>query len=542
MILTALMFLVALALSVIAAFYSIVGLTAIFSASVLPIIIMGGVLEAAKLVVTVWLHEHWGQCKLAMKLYLVPAVAALMLITSMGIFGFLSKAHLDQAVPTGDVAAQVALIDEKIKNERDTIENARSLIKQLDDAVIGIQSAGNDREITRRDGSTYTQSSAERALAVRRSQARDRDNLTRTIEAAQARIVKLQEEKAPMARDLRKIEAEVGPIRYVAALLYGDNPDENLLERAVRWMIVLLVAVFDPLAIMMLLAATESLKWHRERKAAIVTEPETPDAPANDTSVDKDLDVDAVHDDQGSHELDATPVVDQDTRDQSREDVAPRLVDYQVLDDVSDEEPEPYVPKQPAHTAMPENGKYFYQNPDIDWSKPTESTEAASLSDEHMAQLQQELAPVPDFIAEEDPVSEDPVIKQAQHLWKNDNPGKTLKEQRRLVIMGRIPEPGWMEYLDDPRIRRDVGFGPAWPETPVKGDMYVRIDQMPSLLYKFNGTKWIEVDKSQTDSYSYNNAYIEHLINKISTGEYDPELLTDAERQQIEKRLDQENQ
>ena len=168
MILTYLMLIVALMLSAVAAFYSIVGLTAIFAAAVIPIIIMGTILEAAKLVVTVWLHEYWSQVKLTMKLYLVPAVFILMVITSMGIFGFLSKAHLDQTVPTGDVQAQVALIDEKINNERDTIANARTLLGQLDRAVTDIGSAP-DREVNGR-----VISSAERALQVRRQQAGDR--------------------------------------------------------------------------------------------------------------------------------------------------------------------------------------------------------------------------------------------------------------------------------------------------------------------------------------------------------------------------------
>ena len=112
---------VALSLSAVAAWYSIIGLTAIFAAAVVPIIIMGGILEVAKITITVWLHEYWHRCRWLMKVYLVPAVVLLMIITSMGIFGFLSKAHLDQAVPTGDVQAQVALFDEKIQNERLTI-------------------------------------------------------------------------------------------------------------------------------------------------------------------------------------------------------------------------------------------------------------------------------------------------------------------------------------------------------------------------------------------------------------------------------------
>jgi hypothetical protein len=105
--------LVALSLSVIAAYYSIAGLTAIFAAAVIPIVVMGGILEVAKVVVTLWLHEYWRQCRLLMKAYLVPAVGALMLITSMGIFGFLSKAHTDQSMVSGDVQAKISIFDEK---------------------------------------------------------------------------------------------------------------------------------------------------------------------------------------------------------------------------------------------------------------------------------------------------------------------------------------------------------------------------------------------------------------------------------------------
>ncbi len=265
----------ALLLSGIAAWYSILGLTAIFAAAVIPIIVMGASLEFAKVVVTVWLHRYWDKATLALKLYLLPAVLVLALITSMGIFGFLSKAHLDQGVPTGDVAAQVYLIDEKIKIERENIDNARSLIKQMDDAVNGITANGGDRQVKSNDGSTYTRSAAEQALQVRRSQASERAKLTKQIEEAQSRIIKLQQEKAPIASELRKVEAEVGPIKYIAALIYGDEvqDDVNALEKAVRWVIISLVFVFDPLALVLIMAALSSYRWEFGEKRI---EPEPP--------------------------------------------------------------------------------------------------------------------------------------------------------------------------------------------------------------------------------------------------------------------------
>jgi hypothetical protein len=485
MFLTALMFIVAIALSAVAAFYSIVGLTAIFAAAVVPIIIMGTILEVAKVVTTIWLHEYWHRCRLAMKLYLVPAVVILMIITSMGIFGFLSKAHLDQVVPTGDVAAQVALIDEKINNERDTIANARSLLAQLDKAVIDISNAP-DREVNGR-----VISSAERALQVRRQQARDRANLTQTIEQAQARIVTLQEEKAPFAKDLRKIEAEVGPVKYIAALIYGDNPDTNLLEKAVRWVIIIIVAVFDPLAIMMLLAATESLRWHRE------------------SSPRKEPD----------YEHHAPDRVDQ-TRDQPSLPPDDRLVEPLATQAESAEDLQP--PTQESVATGPVENQILNE---VQTDAESKNTVVESTSD---------------FLDTEELDHEsDPLVKQAKNLWKDDHPGMTLKEQRRKVLLGELDHEPWMDYLDDPRLSRDPGFGNSLPPMATKGDIFVLTSTIPTSLFKHNGDKWINIEKTFTDQYAYNDAYIDYLITQIGSGVYDPDLLSDAERNQIDHKLRQ---
>lgn len=245
---------VALTISAVAAFYSIMGLTAIFAAAVLPIIIMGAALEIGKVATTVWLHKYWHQASWQFKVYLVPAIVVLMLITSMGIFGFLSKAHLDQAVPAGDVAAQVAIFDDKIRTERDNIDTARKALQQMDAQV----NAKLDR--------TTDDRGAERAVQIRRQQSKERAVLQKEIADAQKRIVQLQEQRAPIAKEVRKVEAEVGPVKYIAALIYGDNPDQNTLEAAVRWVIILLVLVFDPLALVLILAAEQTFEWNRNKK------------------------------------------------------------------------------------------------------------------------------------------------------------------------------------------------------------------------------------------------------------------------------------
>jgi hypothetical protein len=243
-----------LAISAVAVYYSVAGLISIFAAAAIPIAVMGIVLELSKLVATVWLKQNWFIAPRLIRAYLLIAVAILMLITSMGIFGYLSKAHLDQAVPTGDVAAQVALLDEKIKTERDNIDANKRALQQMDAQV--------DQMLGRSD----TERGAERAVAIRKNQAKERASLQADIAKSQKAIAVLNQERAPVASELRKVEAEVGPIKYIAALLYGDNPDTNVLERAVRWVIILIVVIFDPLAVVLLLASQYSFQYFRKQK------------------------------------------------------------------------------------------------------------------------------------------------------------------------------------------------------------------------------------------------------------------------------------
>jgi hypothetical protein len=260
-----------LIISAVAIYYSVIGLAAVFAAAAIPVYIMGTTLEVAKLVCASWLKANWERIPALMKLYMTTAVIVLMLITSMGIFGFLSKAHLDQNIVSGDVQSKIALVDEKVKIERENIANAQQVIKQMDAAVNGVLTTG-DQEVKLRDGSTRVNSAAERSLQIRRSQAKDRDALTKQIEQAQSRIVTLQEEVAPIRAEMRQVEAKVGPIKYIAALIYGDNPDANILEKAVTWVIIIIVVVFDPLAIIMLLAAQMTFQWHRRKDDEITSD------------------------------------------------------------------------------------------------------------------------------------------------------------------------------------------------------------------------------------------------------------------------------
>ena len=298
---TNLTLLVALALSTVAAYYSIVGLTAIFAGAVVPIIIMGTILEITKITATIWLRKYWSRAGITIKLYLVPAVVLLAFLTSMGIFGFLSKAHTDQNLVGSDVIAKVSLLDEKIKTLKENIDANRRTLNQLNEAV--------DQVMAR----STSEAGADKATALRRSQSKERTRLLQEIEAYHKELRTLNEERAPLAVEIRKVEAEVGPIKYIAAMIYGDNPDANLLESAVRWVIVLIVIVFDPLAIVLVLSANASKEWDKEtsipvQQNYIEKEPEKSEKPIeekieepNQLEQEKDIDVEP------------TPIVVQET-------------------------------------------------------------------------------------------------------------------------------------------------------------------------------------------------------------------------------------
>jgi len=259
----------ALAISSVAMFYSVSGLVAIYPTAVVPIVIMGISIEVGKLAMTLWLKQNWNSPPL-FKWTMIPSVLLLMLITSGGVFGFLSKAHSDQSLVSGEAFSQVALIDdriftvqENIKTQRENIASARTALSQLDNQVNARLDRGTD------------EASAERSVQIRRNQRTERAALNKEIVTAQNEIqtlnqqlAELNQQKAPLSRELRKVEAEVGPVKYIAALIYGDNPDANLLERAVRYVTLMIVIVLDPVAILLLLASQYSFQQIRLKKLA----------------------------------------------------------------------------------------------------------------------------------------------------------------------------------------------------------------------------------------------------------------------------------
>jgi hypothetical protein len=458
---------------------------------------MGGILEVGKITTTVWLRKYWHRAGWLLKLYLVPAVIALALLTSMGIFGFLSKAHMEHGISTGDSQAKLSLYDEKIKTQRDNIELARKALTQMDNQV--------DQRLSRGD----SENSAERAVQIRRQQAGERSKLQKDIGEAQQAIQKLNEERAPIAAENRKVEAEVGPIKYIAALIYGDNADNNMLESAVRWVIILLVIVFDPLAIALVLAANASREWDNEEgdsplgtepiSTPTVTEPayEPDDGPLTDEQVKQIIATAGTSKHPINCYMCGTELVNA---------TGIGLFCPNKLCDVSDgpfEEPKTILEQHP-----------YLSKPFVSFDvKPMVSAKEISVEETTTKVMVK---------SDEKPYTElegGYVMFEDKHYHKD-----ALKSLRPDIFM----------VTADSQRTISTNFGIKFPEIANKGDVFIRVDSLPNRVYKYDGRKWIEIQKEQSDTYLHNQKYIKYLVEKIEKGEYDLDLLSETEKEQIE--------
>jgi hypothetical protein len=353
-----------------------------------------------------------------------------------------------------------------------------------------------DQAVDQVMGRSSDEKGADKAVAVRRGQQKERQRLLAEIAESQKRITALNEDRAPIAAEVRKVEAEVGPIKYIAALIYGDNPDINVLERAVRWVIILLVCVFDPLAIMMLLAATESLKWAREKPKEEIEDPV------------EDIREDGYKTPLPEYEPDDGPLTD-DQLEQINESAA---TDYQPI----------YCHKCNTELINAPGIGLFCPNKECD------------VMDGPFSDDEEPVIIRTGILAEDDDDDDEdsPELKSAKAQWKADNPRDSLKRQRRLLDVGVIDRLPWIDYLHR---EPESNFGTQLPANGTKGDTYVLTSAIPNQLYKHNGDQWINI--VNRDNYTYDTAYIDHLITQIEHGLYDPDMLSDSERDQIEQRI-----
>ena len=239
----------ALAISAVAAFYSIVGLMAIFSASAMSIAVMGVVLEVGKLITASWLYQNWKRVPLLLKSYLTIAVVVLMFITSMGIFGYLSKAHIDQGKGVAEIYLKVERVDNRIQTERNTILRYEKQLTNLDTALNKYLDLG----------------AVSKGLAKREEQEPERKELVSLINKAQEKIDLLLTERAEYQLQINSFEVEIGPIKYISAIIYGDKALDSI-DTAVRAVILILVFVFDPLAVLLIVSANMSFAEYSEKR------------------------------------------------------------------------------------------------------------------------------------------------------------------------------------------------------------------------------------------------------------------------------------
>jgi hypothetical protein len=592
---------IAICISIVAAYYSILGLTAIFAAAFWPVVIMGTALEAGKIMTTVWLHKNWQRAQIQYKLYLLPAVFMLMFLTSMGIFGFLSKAHIDQTAGSQESVAQVQRMTTEIGRQKGIIERAEDRLKKLETAGTGVDAnvqgqinteqqridgayarikpaideqnqiiAGQTKlytdQIARIDEQLSTlqryidsneiakaQSmvgaasdgnwGAGTANAVRNWQAarnrgrtslvgklealennnpsisaarkeisrlradadtqinesnrlinRLREQLGKTssedanraleeqqniIKAANTEIDTLTQKKYTLEAEYRKLEAEVGPVKYIAEFIYEGNADKNILEKAVRWVIILIVAVFDPLALVLILAGTKQIEWaiiDRRRRH-----------PVEEKLEEKKTEPSLVAEDYTSTE----PVIN--TQQVTTEHTEPIIVNKTKV------------------------------KRDIKKRRERKNKEEQIINEVSALIAEETLAET-----ESTPTEPELTARELQRI-REAAPGRGRGAMYSTPI---VPD-------NTPVLGKasSTGFGNEYPSNPQKGDLFLRVDFLPNRLFKYNGNKWIEVDKNQTDVYAYEEQYIKYLVEQIDAGKHDPESLTDVEREQIQQYL-----
>ena len=402
-----------LTVSAVAIYYSVAGLVAIFSAAVIPIIVMGVALEISKLAGTVWLKQNWTRAPYFIRAYLLAAIAILMLITSMGIFGFLSKAHSDQSLVSGDVQSKIAVYDEKIKTAKDNIEANRKALRQMDEAVDQVMGRSSDEK------------GADKAVQLRRSQQKERARLQSEIASEQKTVAAISEERAPIAAEVRKVEAEVGPIKYIANFIYGDNPDANILEKAVTWVIIIIVVVFDPLAVILLLASQYSFQWFRKQ------EEETPEI---------------VDTESAPEETEVEP-----EEDLTQNQLGPAATAYLPFPS-SAYIPAPSWGTTPIHTEeVPGETPLTALGGDI---TATEEKPVETVEDLPLEQWNKMIEEAEKAVEQEREIDDSEILasvpeteKQAMTAWKHDNPDSSLKFQRQLLDKGVIDHLPWHDYL-----------------------------------------------------------------------------------------------
>jgi len=518
------------------------------------------------------------------------AVLVLMFITSMGIFGFLSKAHIEQTAMSTEQVAQIETLNEKmarseakiqrwqteisrllkgedvrvdnlvdneqqeldkiynrIKEEKATLRSAAD--KKIEQQNQRLQQAADRKEADIKaaeerlkgsfaGGAQYDEaieqakrtelsvaSSAQREIrtvnraldqdlkrvddkyagAIADIQKRIADlrkqastktvDIDKRIEELEGNVGKEQlvvdsarEEKFAFEKTYRQLEAEVGPVKYIAEFIYGEEADKNLLEKAVTWVIITIIFVFDPLAVLLLLASQMSFGWAREQKQE-----------------------------------------------------GPK-VEYK-LEELVEKIPEPEEPKVDPYDVKhtPETHSYLNSgfNQPEGWPGDPVVAKEPDVKEETVDEKQNEMEEV-EHTPEENQDPDEVEVNGIRAKRIGDYYEVHDKKMSGSVFAQQHPDIARQFAIQTGRESRS-GFGTAFPSDAVKGDVYLRVDVMPNKLFKYNGNKWMEIDKSTTDSYTYDEQYIQYLIEKLASGEYDIDQLSPSEQELVAEQLKKQN-
>jgi hypothetical protein len=681
---------IALSISAVAIYYSVAGLATIFAASVIPIIIMGTTLEIAKLVTAVWLHKHWKNAIWWLKAYLSTAVVVLMFITSMGIFGFLSKSHIEQAAASDEQTAKIESITNRIERANIKVQRWQNEIAKLSsgeantrvDTLIEREQAelnritnvvnaekqavrdaaaadlarfeqqvkdartASEREIDRinqnlnaareahaaempalnkaasscfscreeeaavaaaKEAFAKTEAQANQdiadakenlktnianiqykeksarndlkdrlaavddkyklqfaqvndRLASLKQQSEDKTGsideriaqLEKDLEAEQATIDTAREEKAVLESKFRQLEAEVGPVKYIAQFVYGPEAGRDLLEEAVRWVIITIIFVFDPLAVLLLIASQYSFEMARDKKKKNDSGPD-PETNIPDTTYNVNLQTAPVPTPSPPPQpktFEISQVEDFPEREQPPEqereslDLEPAPVKKVVKKKKKvSKKKKPVVKQKETKDGTSSNRRdrkiVKPSEPRTETKEQGKSNGNAGLVEETKVTKKKVVKKkvAPKVTVEDEPVVEDP------NALRNDNPASQLvrsgeyinykgKNYRDEALMTAHPELELDYYF-----KHRVPFGPRFPEKMFEGRMFLRTDLEPTRLYRSNGTEWEAQDKNILNNKSYSDEYIQLLVDKVAEGEYNPELLNDVEKQLIKQSI-----
>jgi len=468
----------ALAMATVAAVFAIYGIIAIFAGMPQFALVMGAVIELGKVVGISWLYRNWNE-PTKIKYAMAPLVLVAMMLTSMGIFGLLSKAHLEQTSPVANNEIQIERLDQQILREQSRITDSETVIAQLDQTV---QALINFDRIRGADG----------ALAVRESQAEQREILRQVLDTAQEEVDRLEDQKLELSQALRAIELEVGPVKYLAELVYGDGTDRT--EEAVRWVIIAFIFVFDPMAILLLMAANYT--FDQRKKKETPKEPEQVVAPP-------------------------TPIIPNNPEPEVTLDIEERIEpvititepEVELVSVIEAEAIAPVTTEEPTEeTIEPE---YYQELSAVDDAAQVMAENAAPTKKPQDKEIITEgVTPINDI--------GDGYVKYNNHLYQKD----ALKELKPDLFLSTDQTGNYAS-----------NFGTQFPKIAKKKDIFVRVDMMPNRVFRFNGIQWIEINKDLTETYLYDQEYIRYLVDKIESKEYDIDLLSDQERIQIEDYL-----